>query len=153
MNLKVDITQDFFQLNPHLRGFKWFKNKDGKVLMKIAAYAHRDSPISSLSEEEKLEEIPRFDPSKHEKLIKEFVEKTLSNKQKQLRLWKIKLEERTDLLNSEEYTIESMEWQDQILARHKKFWDEYLKIEKEVLIEEQSSVNVGGVEDTLTEKL
>lgn len=82
---------------------------------------------------------------KYNKYDKSKISKLLSD-------WEFKLEERNNFISSKEYNEETFEMLDKMLAASKKMWDEYLRIKKDALEEQQDSASKGGTEESDSEK-
>lgn len=90
-------------------------------------------------------------------LIKETIDKyrnyDSSKTGKLLYEWEKKLEERGEFIASKEYSEDTYEMLDKMLAQTNKMWQEYLRIKKDTSSDDADSSAMGGVEESDSEKM
>jgi hypothetical protein len=112
------------------------------------------NPLSRMNREERLAELSHTlspDPTLLVDLEEEFAEYKLSYIKKRYRFYQKLLEERERYMGTLSYDTHAQQL-DTMLVNTKRIWDEFLKIKKELDVEEQSYYTKGNREESAAEK-
>ncbi len=144
-----DYDRDFFEANPQLKII--FPDISSKIMWAIALLHHPESKFKSDTYEVRKSIIindwlgdPDFDfeDEKLQPTIEKFVSRCLTKKQRILNDWEEKLDERTALLKTIPYTVDTLEFLDKAKVQSTKLWEGYMKALKDV--EEEMAVYITG---------
>lgn len=157
MLTNFDITQDFHSTNPHIRVILPQSLKvPSQHMWGLMLYAHPDSKLFNESPSERkklvLEYINdnKFTFEKYEDLLELIERKVLTKAQKSLMVWERALHKRDEYIDSIEYTEDSWDMLDKMLANSAKLWAQYQTIVD--WLSKESSKTLGDQEESLTEK-
>lgn len=156
-----DPSLDFWFENPQLKILFSKENKDNvpsHIMWALFLYCHPDSKFidedeknrSKLIREDYLQD-PTFNFKDYSSTINKILDSLPSKAARMLVSWKKKLEEREDLISNIEYTLDTFEMVDKLLANSSKLWDQYEAVEKKYLSEKEHRVQ-GEIEESLLEQ-
>lgn len=152
-----DITQDFHSTNTHVRVLvPETLAVPSNHMWGLMLYAHPDSKLFNEvpSDRKKLvlEYVndPDFSFDKYEKLLELIEKKVLTKAQKSLMVWERALHKRDEYIDSVEYTEDSWDMLDKMLANSAKLWAQYQTIVD--WLSKESTKTFGDQEESLSEK-
>jgi len=90
--------------------------------------------------------------SKYEDLIESFKEFAMTRKQRVVRIWGDKLDERMKMISETAYDIDNSEMLDKAMARTEKIWKVYMQALKDLDDESSNTQVQGGAEESAEEK-
>lgn len=93
-----------------------------------------------------------FDWDKYSDVIKEYEKFSLSKLERSLRIYELKLEERTNFIKDEKYTLESATSLDKIITGTKPLFDLISKLKDDITKETSSGETKGDMEESASEK-
>jgi len=165
------IDADFWEQNPHfliVEIFKSFykndrskkKHRSSKVMWAIALLIHPSSKFSDSPYEKRkqiiVDDYLSFEElawdSKYEDLIESFKEFAMTRKQRVVRIWGDKLDERMKMISETAYDIDNSEMLDKAMARTEKIWKVYMQALKDLDDESSNTQVQGGAEESAEEK-
>lgn len=148
-------------MSPFAELYKTYDDKElvSKLCWYVCMYADPKSRLYQLPKDIRKKELDTnflgADSEDYPELsiaIDTYQTKCLSPIQRSFMVWKNKLEEREELLNSNPYTMDNAELMDKLVTNSAKAYDAYKKAEAEYLKEEAESSVWGGGEESLSEK-
>ena len=123
--------------------------------LKMLTLPTKDNPLWRMTKEERLSELDRIlskeDIDKILELEQEYIKSKMSYIMKRYLFYQNLLEQREAYMATLNYETHSDKLDD-MLARTKKIWDEFMKIKKELEVEEDSGYVKGAREESATEK-
>jgi len=165
------IFESFWECNPNIRIIKEFNDlyesekkgkRQGLLVWAIALLVdrHPDNPYKNLSEDDRRTLIktdylkdPSFEWSSIEGLVDKYKAFCLSPIERTLVQIESKLDERSALISSTKYTIETAEDLDKLILNTKKLKDFYKEIKSEVEQDQTSDgITKGGRIESASEK-
>ena len=165
MEFKFDLNLIYWDLYPqHKVIFSNIYNSDdeyttSKLMWAIAMLLHPDSDYWGLPTSEKQAQIskawldnPNFKWEPHTANIILFKSLCLTPNQRALNVWKEKMEERNQLLDTVPYTLDTLELLDKALVNSIKITDGYNKAVQALNTEKESGTNKGNIEESFFEK-
>lgn len=133
------------------------KEKSSRIMwgLRMLTVPTKDNPLWRMTNEERLDELSNIlsqdELDKVIELRKAYVDAKMSYVMKRYLFYQDLLEQREDYMSTLSYTTDSDKLDD-MLARTKKIWDEFMKIKKELEVEEDSGYVKGSREESATEK-
>lgn len=172
------IEQDFWETYPALKYKNPFskianlKTNSSKTMWAICLFIDINSPWRTMDEEARKEEIIQSYIPEDKKVfenplvlsvIEEYPNAIMSEAERAFYRWGNKLRQRFDFIDKIEYTLDEYDEEgklikgtasqlDKMLADTHKLFQEYEKIEKTMIAENQKGRIKGGREETLSEK-
>lgn len=159
MNIILDYTQDFWELNPNLRSIFGPNLPDSNHMWAVAYFVHPESDLAFYDSPRRIELLkknvlkdPSFDWETLTDLLNLFEEGVLTRTQKHVLLWRKKLEERDDLLRKTPYTLQTKDDLDKMLKESRYLWPQLEEAEQKLFKDTMSSQVEGGGEESLSDK-
>ena len=159
MNLELKIDSDFFS-DPQLALFfqeEKQKKIDSKVMWALFLLTHPKSIYYTLDPTSRLLLIEqdylkaKLDVSKYQDTLDKICKISLTKPARLLDSWEKKLEERDEFIRTLNYSQETYEILDKMMAATSKMWDNYQQVRKKVE-EESASRVLGDTELSLSDK-
>lgn len=166
-----EVKRNFWEENPQYLSVKECediykkdktknKSKSSNLMWGICLYLHPKSIYSDVSlskrgeiiEEDFLKNQELLPKTKNKALVEKCKILFLSRNERVSKSWGDKLDERFELLDSIQMTLENMEDIDKAMARTEKLWKTYQLCLKDLADEAALGETKGGVEESLSEK-
>lgn len=167
---KFDYSRNFWEYNAQFKAVEPFKslytedkskNKDKSSLQMwaIALCYDFDSQYFGLEESQRREMVGEdvvgdkgFFLKQPKELLESYQSVTDTAARRQLRVWNMKMDEKSAFIKELKYNEKSWKMLDEMLENNKNLYDSYFKIEKMIANESAGDSMEGGGEESLMEK-
>lgn len=130
-----------------------------RIMWAIALVCDTESKYFNLPDKEKRKIIARdylkddkFDFSKYREQMDLYEQLIFTSGQRQLSIWKRKMDEKTELLSHMVYSVDSAEFIEKLLVSNTKLFAELERISEQLVKEGESGIVKGGSEESASEK-
>jgi hypothetical protein len=167
-----DLSRNFWDVNTGFLTIEVFRSfhkndktkkkaRSSKTMWAISLLKHVRSKFANLSYDDRLQLINEdflegefeLDPEdKHYDLIKTFQKHCTTRIQRIASQWGDKLDERFKFIDEVEYTAETAEFLDKMMANTDKMWKQYITCLKDLESEAASTQVMGGATESLLEQ-